>query len=380
MPRRKRSKPLGIFILPLIVLALFLLLSFASLVIKLPEQAEQRFGSPANWLTIRQRYWYSILLLWQEKDLTIANQPVNEEIKFTVLEGESVASITGRLWEAGLINNPGAFRTYLLYTGLDTSIKAGKYTFTSELTPIQLAQAMQSAVSSEIIFTLLPGWRVEEVAEALPSSGLNITSKDFLQAVNNPPQGYSFSQRVATTTLEGFLFPGTYELARESNVEELIRTLLDSFEANISQEMRAMYDKQGLNLYRAVTLASIISREAVVVEEMPMIASVFYNRLSAGMLLESDPTVQYALGYNQAQGTWWTNPLSLADLQVDSPYNTYRYPGLPPGPIANPGLQALKAVAAPAQTPYYYFRAACDQSGRHIFAETYEEHLGNACP
>jgi UPF0755 protein len=117
----------------------------------------------------------------------------------------------------------------------------------------------------------------------------------------------------------------------------------------------------------------------VVEDEMPLIASVFYNRLAVGWKLESDPTVQYALGYNEAQGTWWTNPLSAADLQVDSPY-TYVYSGLPPGPIANPGLAALKAVAFPAQTPYYYFRAACDGSGRHLFAETFDEHLGNACP
>ena len=98
------------------------------------------------------------------------------------------------------------------------------------------------------------------------------------------------------------------------------------------------------------------------------------------MKLDADPTVQYAVGYNSAQGTWWTNPLSHADLATDSPYNTYLYHGLPPGPIANPGLTALQAVAYPAQSPYYYFRALCDNSGRHIFAQTYAEHVANACP
>ena len=111
---------------------------------------------------------------------------------------------------------------------------------------------------------------------------------------------------------------------------------------------------------------------------MPRIASVFLNRRAIGMKLDSDPTVQYALGFNN--DTWWTNPLSLADLQVDSPYNTYLNPGLPPGPICNPGLAALKAVAFPEQTPYFYFRAACDHSGRHLFAETFEQHKSNACP
>jgi UPF0755 protein len=114
-------------------------------------------------------------------------------------------------------------------------------------------------------------------------------------------------------------------------------------------------------------------------EEMPLIASVFLNRLAAGMKLDSDPTVQYALGYNPGKETWWTNPLSLEDLQFDSPYNTYLYPGLPPGPIASPGLAALQAVAFPAQTPYYYFRADCGGAGKHAFAETFEEHIQNEC-
>ena len=111
-----------------------------------------------------------------------------------------------------------------------------------------------------------------------------------------------------------------------------------------------------------------------------MIASVFANRLKAGMRLDADPTVQYALGFDPVKGTWWKSPLNLEDLQVVSPYNTYQIQGLPPGPIANPGLSALRAVAFPAETPYYYFRAACDGSGRHTFAETFEQHQGNSCP
>ena len=127
-------------------------------------------------------------------------------------------------------------------------------------------------------------------------------------------------------------------------------------------------------------MASIIQREAVVESEMPLIASVFYNRLAAGMNLQTDPTVQYAIGYNVLQGTWWTNPLSLDDMKLDSPYNTYLYPGLPPGPISNPGLPALEAAAFPEQSNYYYFQAKCDGSGLHNFAETYQQHQQNYCP
>jgi UPF0755 protein len=144
--------------------------------------------------------------------------------------------------------------------------------------------------------------------------------------------------------------------------------------------MQAGFERQGLDVYAAVTLASIVERESIDASEMPLIASVFLNRLAIGMNLDADSTAQYALGYNEGQNTWWTNPLGASDLQVESPYNTYRFPGLPPGPIANPGWNALRAVAFPAQTPYYYFRAACDGSGKHLFAETYAEHLQNACP
>ena len=157
-------------------------------------------------------------------------------------------------------------------------------------------------------------------------------------------------------------------------------TILRNFDNQVNAEIRAGFANQGLGLFEAVTLASMVEREAINDEEMPMLASVFYNRLLVNQRLASDPTVQYALGYNTEQGTWWTNPLSLADLEIDSPYNTYLYPNLPPGPICNPGLAAMRAVAFPAQTPYYYFRAACDGSGNHLFAETFEQHLANECP
>jgi UPF0755 protein len=161
---------------------------------------------------------------------------------------------------------------------------------------------------------------------------------------------------------------------------ELVSILLSNFTLQMTSELREGYSRNGLDVYQAVTMASIIEREAVVDEEMPIIASVFYNRLAASMKLESDPTVQYALGYSRVQETWWTNQLSQDDLQYDSPFNTYIYYGLPPAPIANPGIAALQAVAYPAKTQYYYFMARCDDSGLHKFSETFEEHRRNICP
>ncbi len=343
-------------------------------------QAEKRFGVPSSVLSYQQRLYLSGLILLQSNELT---QPVNSkgsDVNLTINPGESVPSITGKLWEEGLISNPGVFRSYLQYAGLDTSLKAGDYKLNPKMTPIEIAQAIQSSISAEVTLTILPGWRAEEIANALPTSGYNITAEEFFTAVHTHPDGYSFSTCMANDSLEGYLFPGSYTLPRESKLSDLLLQILMNFETQVTQEMRSGFTAQGLDLCQAVTLASIVQREAVVEEEMPIIASVFYNRLNTDAILASDPTVQYALGYNQNQGTWWTNPLSLVNLKIDSPYNTYLRAGLPPGPISNPGHAALKAVAFPAQTPYYYFRAACDGSGRHLFSETFDEHVANECP
>jgi UPF0755 protein len=344
------------------------------------SQAEKIFGAPTSQISYRQTLYLSVLLLFQSNNITQPINPRGSEINLTIIPGESVTSITGKLWEAGLISNPGAFRSYLQYTGLDISLKAGEYKLSPAMSPIEIANAIQSSISAEVTLTILPGWRVEEIANSLTTSGFNITPDEFLQAVQNHPEGYSFTMCQSDNSLEGYLFPDSYTMARESTIDDLLPQILMNFEAQINAELHNGFTTQGLDLCQAVTLASIVQREAVLPEEMALIASVFYNRLNSGAELASDPTVQYALGFNQEQGTWWTNPLSLQDLQVNSPYNTYIYKGLPPGPISNPGLSALRAVAFPAQTNYYYFRAACDGSGRHLFAETYAEHLANECP
>jgi UPF0755 protein len=219
---------------------------------------------------------------------------------------------------------------------------------------------------------------MEEIAASLPSSGLDITPSAFLAAASAPADTPGFLP--AGASAEGFLLPGTYTLPRSTSADQLVFLLLQSFSAGLTPDLQNGFSSHGLTVFQAVTLASIIQREAVVADEMPMIASVFYNRLAANMRLQTDPTVQYALGYDAAHSTWWTNPLSLDDLKVDSPYNTYLHPGLPPGPISNPGLAALQAVAAPAQSKYLYFQARCDKSGLHNFAETLEQHQQNNCP
>lgn len=342
-------------------------------------QVEDKFGLPAE-MDMLQRVRFAFDLFRFEDDLlTPSNFDAADGYEFEIGVGEAIPSIVDRLQVEGVIRNAKAMQTYLIYSGLDTTIQAGRYVIPSGLTAVQIAQLFQDATPATISFGVWPGWRMEEIAEALPSSGLRITPQEFLREARLPDTrvGYSWA---AAPSVEGYFLPGSYEIERNANVSTFLAVLLGAFDEQVSAEMRAGFAAQGLSLQEAVTLASIIEREAVIPEEQPVIASVFLNRLAAGMPLESDPTAQYAIGYVADQKTWWKNPLLGTDLQINSPYNTYMYGELPPGPICNPSLRALQAVAEPAVSGYYFFRARCDGSGYHHFSVTYDEHVQFACP
>jgi UPF0755 protein len=363
-------------ILP-ILLILFILACLFLAFIAIPAEAARMYGPPAPWLTLTQRVRYSARLLWYDGLLT---RPLNSEAadrNFKIESGQSVNSIAASLRDAGLIRDAESFRAYLIYAGLDTSIQAGEYKLSAAMSAIDIAREIQDASSTEVTFTVLAGWRMEEIAASLPTSGLAIAPDEFLAAARTRSADFDFLG--GADSAEGFFFPDSYTLSRNTSVGELKSKLLRNFALRLTSELTFAFEQQGLTVYEAVTLASIVEREAVRDEEKPLIASVYLNRLNAGMKLDADPTIQYALGYDFASGTWWKNPLELTDLQFDSPFNTYMYAGLPPAPISNPGLDSLQAVAFPAETPYYYFRARCDGSGYHSFAETFEEHVANGC-
>jgi UPF0755 protein len=364
------------FIAFFIILILLCLLTLGVLV-GIPMLAAQQYGPPNQALDPFDQLEFSARLLWYGSMLTQPLDPGGSEQPFAIAPGEGVPSIVIRLEEVGLIRSAAAFRAYLVYTGLDTSIQAGNYTLSPAQSIVDIARELQDATPEQITFVILPGWRMEEIAVSLSTSGLNISPDEFLAAARSAPPGLDFLP--ASASSEGFLYPEVYILPRETTAEALVGEFLRNFSLHLTIDLREGFARQGLDVYQAVTLASIVQREAVVPDERAQIASVFYNRLRTDMKLDTDPTVQYALGFNAAQGTWWTNPLSAADLQFNSPYNTYIYTGLPPGPIANPSLSALQAVALPADTPYYFFRARCDGSGLHNFAITFEEHLLNGC-
>lgn len=364
-----------------LVIALILFFTFVCLIaifLYMPVRAAQLYGPPALSLSLPQRIQYAALLLWYNHQLTQPLDLNGTEQRFQIALGESVDSVSNHLEGVGLIRNADAFRSYLIYTGLDTSIQAGEYRLSSAMSALDIAHELQDATPEEVTFVVLPGWRAEEIAELLPTSGLAVTYDQFLDAAKSPPREYEFL--LGASSVEGFLYPDSYVFSREITAEEMISRMVRNFAAHLTGDLTNGFEQQGLTVYQAVTLASMVEREAVQDEEQALIASVYLNRYRIGMKLDADPTVQYAIGYNILQRTWWTNPLSLLDLQLNSVYNTYVYEGLPPTPIASPSLDALRAVAFPAETDYLFFRARCDGSGFHEFAVTFDEHLQNACP
>jgi UPF0755 protein len=351
------------------------------LLIKIPQNAAARFGPPAKDIGLFQRVKYSMDLSSHADDLEIPAQAGAPDADFTIESGEAPGITAVRMQEAGIIRSAEIFTTYLIYSGKDKGIQAGDYHLNPGLTAIQIADKLQDATPENATLVILPGWRMEEVAASLPTSGLSVSPDEFLELAQNTNGIDAAPAGIADgASLEGYLFPDTYEIKRGATTKEVLDTIINHFNNQMTSALKKGFKKNGLSIYQAVTLASMVQKEAVNEDEQPTIASVFINRLAAGMNLESDPTVQYAIGYDDESATWWKNPLTADDLHTDSPYNTYLYGGLPPAPISEPGLSALQAVASPEKTTYYYFRSKCDGSGYHSFAETFQEHVNNACP
>lgn len=364
---------------PFFIVVLLIVVSMVVVWFVVPYIAQLHFGAPAAGLTGFDRFTFSAQVLAGRDGL---ENPVNANAKeqgFVIESGESVTSVAQRLEEDGLIHDAGAFRAYLVYKGFDSQIKAGKYKLCPASTSLEIIDQIQSAYSPIVEFYIYPGWRAEEIAAALPSSGIEVHPDEFLRLVHQPALLAAATPYAAYPSLDGFLFPGEYEIARKISAQELVLTFVNRFDEQVTQEVITAIEGRGLTLYEGVTLASIIQRETYKDEERALMASVFYNRLSIGMKLETDPTVQYALGYSNEWGNWWKTPLKTKDLSVNSPYNTYNVYGLPPTPISNPDLASILAVAYPAESPYFYFRAKCDDSGYHDFSITFEEHLQKEC-
>ncbi len=301
-------------------------------------------------------------------------------VRFTIRPGELPATVAARLEQQGLITSAEVFLNLVKYKKVGAKIQAGEYVLRKTMTMDEIIEAIQHGLARMITLTIRPGWRVEEIADYLATLGLKNYQRDqFLRLVREGKFDYAFLKdrpKNAPPSLEGFLFPETYNVPYDIASETLIALMLETFGQRVSDKTRQQIAAQKMTLYEAITLASIVEREAVVASERPIIASVFLNRLKKKMFLQADSTAQYALGYQSATKQWWKSPVTIEELaSVNSPYNTYRNLGLPPGPICNPSLASIAAVAEPAPTDYLYFYSKGD--GTHAFARTYEEHLQN---
>ena len=318
-----------------------------------------------------------ILAAQQPNLLPVSDDPDAPPQVFVVRPGETASDVALRLENAGLVRSGSALRWLLQYHGLDRSVEAGTFLLSPAMSAQQVAVALLNAQPEEVTIVVLEGWRLEQVAEAcnqLLGIGAEIVELGRVSAQQYLPGWAQVPPQVSS--LEGFLFPDTYRFAKDASAQDVLQAMVSNFSSRFDEARRAEAQAAGLTPYAVVTLASIVEREAVLAEERPIIAAVFLNRLRAGMRLEADPTVQYALGFQRETGRWWKVPLLPADITgTDSPYNTYRNAGLPPGPICNPGLAAIDAVLRPAQVPYLYFVARGD--GSHAFATSFEEHLAN---
>jgi UPF0755 protein len=363
------------FLLSIIVTLIFSCVFW--LIYYVPARASLLYGPPAKGLSISDRIEYATRLLTHGRVLSTPIDVNGTAQPFRVEPGETVSSIAERLQSLGLISDAQAFFDYAVYTGIDLTIQSGDFTLSPAQSIIDIAQTLQKFSPTDATLVILPGWRIEEIAASLPTSGLSIDPDAFLAAVNNPPQVLAFAE---PASMEGFFFPDTYTLPRETTLDQLLDVIGRNFTSKLTTDIQNGFATQNLSIYQAVTLASIVEREAIHSEESSLIASVYLNRIAIGMKLDADPTIQYALGYQFDTGSWWKSPLALTDLEVISPYNTYLNNGLPPTPISNPGIEALMAVAYPQTSTYYFFRAACDGSGYHVFAETFEEQIANGCP
>lgn len=367
----------------------FLLLAFCAcaliattlLLYKVNRDMEDTFGRPGTNIGMIQQQRLVFALWTQRDELTSPVQGISSgKVIFEIMAADTVQSIAQKLVGAGLISDSRAFVNLLVYKGFDTAIQTGLFEFEPEITAIDIAHRIYTTPGDLVEFVILPGWRAEEISETLSYYAFTFTPAEFLAAVKKPGSVDGLIEPYGSFgTLDGLLYPGTYQVSRSNSLSEFINTFLEEFDKKVNKTIKDNFAQRGLSLQEAVILASIVEKETLEASEAPVIASVFYNRLAAGMRLESDPTVQYSLGFDDSQKTWWKSHLSLEDLKKDSVYNTYQVNGLPPSPICNPGKNAFKAVASPAETDYYYFRASCDASGKHNFSENFDQHLQFSC-
>ena len=290
------------------------------------------------------------------------------EVFVELPQGAGVGRIAADLASAGVVSDPWTFRIAARLSGTDRRLQAGEYRFADAASPFDIVDRLARGDVYSHPLTFPEGLTIKEMAVLFERSGLGAAA-DFERAGADGSIVAELDPEAKT--LEGYLFPDTYALSRRAGAAGTVATMVERFQSAFGIDLRSEASAQNLSLREVVTLASLIEKETAAPAERPLVSAVYRNRLKIGMPLQCDPTVIYAL----MQARRWRGNLTRQDLQLNSPYNTYRFAGLPPGPIASPGLQSLQAAVRPADAPYLYFVSRND--GTHVFAATLAEHNRN---
>ena len=317
------------------------------------------------------------LIVW--RGINEPMQAASAEVNFLIEPGQGVRTIGANLAAAGLIRRPFYFYWYVAFKRIDKNLQAGEYLLNKNMSVRGLAKKLAggNVAEKEKTITIIEGWNINEIADYLEKNNV-IKAKDFI-ALTTPAPGTCFalescqvsflSEIPAGATLEGYLFPDTYRIFKNSSAEDIIAKMLKNLDGKVTEKMRADIKQQGRNLHDVITMASLLEKEARAPADMKVVSDIFWKRISSGVALQSDATLSYILNDKVAAH-------SAEDLAVDSPYNTYKYRGLPSGPIDSPGLNAIQAAIYPTPTDYFYFLHNL-KTGKIYFAKTFAEHKKN---
>ena len=312
------------------------------------------------WLAIIVVLIFFLAMGWWNRQLSFVSSDKSAKV-FVIAKGAGVSEIAKKLKSEGLIKSELVFKIYVKQNNLTNKLQAGSHKLSPSMTAQEILKTLQKG-SEDSWITLIEGWRIEEMATEI-NFKFQIPNSKFLELAK-----------------EGYMFPDTYLFPKESTEEQIVKKLRETFNIRYTDEIKAKIKKLGLTEEEGVILASIVEREARSDGVRQMVASILLKRFKIGMGLNADATVQYALvpkgSKNPPAGGWWKRHLSREDLKIDSSYNTYIHRGLPPAPIANPGVSSLKAVAeADSSTPYLYYYH--DSKGNSYYGKTLEEHNQN---
>ena len=321
-----------------------------------------------------------VIALWFViSEIYTAEAQKADKVVFEVKQGETVGELVDRLEQEQVIRNAGIFKLYLRFKSLDKKVNYGEFEVASPITTARVAQALSKPGLSERVITILPGWSLKEIGEYLETEGIG-TKDEFYALVGRPGRNYKITAEKAPeiktdlriladkpwyVSYEGYFAPDTYRIYKNSTVADVVNRLLQEREKQITDEMWGDMKKQDKSFFDILTMASVLEREARDFEEMAIVSDIFWRRHEINWALQSCATVNYITGKNDPG-------ISLEDKEIESAFNTYKYPGLPLGPISNPGIDAIRAAIYPQENDYWYFLTGED--AQMYYAETLEGH------